>query len=368
MTRPKVTLHIIMPNQISGPNSAVRRISESELANRYDFTLVTQTFHAGGRINVALIRDLKRQFEAVDPDLVHLTGLQASGFHAVVAARLATRAPILVTIRGFSTDALSVPKFQRLAFALLIEPATLALCSAFVTVTRAAGKRRLVRAFRRKYLGAVHNSAPAWPARIASSDGQRSARIALGLPADSFIATVTGRMVTDKGIPTILETAEQLPLGFTICLVGDGPWLEIIRARYSGLIASERIVLLGQRSDVREILSVSDVFLFATLHENLSNALLEAMSIGLPTIVTRVGGNPEVVRHGVTGYLVEPGDASAMARHLVGLQGDPMLRSRMGQAGRARIEEAFSQDLIYDQLARLYDRLLEPRRPDKDPR
>lgn len=358
MTRPVVMLHSIMPDQISGPNSAARRIFESSLANRYDFRMVTQTFHAGGRVNLALIRDLRTQIMAADPDLIHLSGLQASGFHAVVAARLATRAPILMTIRGFSGDALALSSIRRAIFNYAIEPLTLALCTRVATVTRAAGQRLLVRLFRRKYVGALHNAAPSWLEARSSYDSKRRERERLGLP-DVFIATFTGRLVTDKGIPTLLEVASRLPEGFSICVVGDGPWLETIRSKHHDLLSSRRLIVLGQRSDVQEILRASDVFLFATLHENLSNALLEAMSLSLPTVVTDVGGNPEVVRHGETGFLVAPGDAQAMVSHLVGLKEDPALCRLMGDNGRIRIETAFSQKHIYAELCNIYEDLLD---------
>lgn len=268
------------------------------------------------------------------------------------------RAPILVTIRGFSVDSLALSRFQRAVFGLLIEPATLAMCTRFVTVTQVAGRRRLVRCFRRKYLGALHNAAPSWTVPSIQRETRLQERRRLGLPEHAFIATISGRMVTDKGIPTVLELAARLPPGLTICFVGDGPWLDTIRERYSSLISSGQVVAMGHRSDVKEILAVSDVFLFATLHENLSNALLEAMSLALPTIVTNVGGNPEVVVHGETGFLVAPGDVEAMATHLLSLRDDPDLLQAMGKRGRTRVEEAFSQGSIYEKLSGLYCDLL----------
>ncbi|MBM6545751.1 glycosyltransferase [Janibacter sp. YIM B02568] len=355
--RPKVMLHVIMPNQISGPNSAVARILESTLADSYDFSVVTQTFHAGGKVNLALIRDLRAQIRAAQPDLIHLSGLQSSGFHAVVAARLACRAPVLVTVRGFSTDALGLHPVVRGIFGGIVEPITLMLSSGFLTVTHSAGRRRLVRQFRRKYLGALHNAAPAWPESRLTGVARQRERQRLGLPS-TFLATVTGRLVTDKGIATVLEVATQLPEGCTVCLVGDGPWLETVLSEYKHLIEAGRLVALGQRDDVKQILQVSDAFLFATLHENLSNALLEAMSVGLPTVVTDVGGNPEVVVDGETGFLVEPGSAPSMVDRLTKLKENPRLAERLGENGRARVGSAFSQDHLYGELSRIYDDMM----------
>lgn len=357
MPRHKVTLHIIMPQQISGPNNAMRRIQGSTLADRYDFSVVTQHYHAGGKINVGLIGDLRRQIKAANPELIHLSGLQSSGFHAVVAARLATRAPVLLTIRGFSGDALSLSRSRRAVFSYVVEPLTLALSTRFLTVTRAAGRRRMMRVFRRSYLGELHNAAPSWDGESVSEDQRRRLRRRLGLP-EGFIATVTGRIIPDKGIPTVLDVAARLPEGMSICLVGDGPMLEDIRRDHTDLVESGRLIPLGSRSDVRDILMASDAFLFATLHENLSNALLEAMTVGLPTVVTDVGGNPEVVVHGSTGYLVPPGDATAMLHYLSALASDRSLRERLGSAGRERIRDEFSQEHLYSRLSSIYDDML----------
>lgn len=355
-------LHIIMPQQISGPNNAVRRIQGSTLAESYDFSVVTQHFHAGGKVNIRLIRDLRRQIKVADPDLVHISGLQSSGFHAVVAARLATRAPVLVTIRGFSGDALSLSRSRRVIFSYVVEPLTLALSTRFLTVTRAAGRRRMVRRFQRKYLGELHNAAPNWDVESVTDDQRRQLRRRLDLP-EGFIATVTGRVLPDKGIPTVVDVAGRLPEGMSICLVGDGPMLEDLRRDRADLVESGRLILLGGRSDVQDILMASDAFLFATLHENLSNALLEAMTVGLPTVATDVGGNPEVVVHGSTGYLVQPGDANAMLHHLTVLATNRSLRERLGSAGRQRIRDAFSQRHLYCQLSSIYDDLLDGHGP-----
>lgn len=358
MTKRKVMLHIIMPQQISGPNSAVRRMQESALADHYDFSVVTQHYHAGGKFNSRLIRDLRRQIKAADPDLIHLSGLQSSGFHAVVAARLATRAPVLVSIRGFSGDALGLSTTRRFVFSNVVEPLTLALSTRFLTVTRAASRRPMVRLFQGKYLGELHNAAPNWNDEPMTGDQKVELRVRLGLP-QGFIATVVGRVVPDKGIPTVLELAERMPEHMRICLVGDGPMLEDIRHDHSDLVASGRLILLGNRSDVRDILKASDAFLFATLHENLSNALLEAMAVGLPAVATKVGGNPEVVLHGSTGYLVRPGDATAMLDHLSALANDCNLRERLGAASRERVRREFSPEHLYSQLSSIYDQMID---------
>ena len=85
---------------------------------------------------------------------------------------------------------------------------------------------------------------------------------------------------------------------------------------------------------------------------------IEALASGTPVVATRVGGVPDVVRDGVDGFLVEPGDTEAAAERLAALALDPELRERLGAAGRARARERYSVDRLVDDVDRLYRTLL----------
>ena len=85
---------------------------------------------------------------------------------------------------------------------------------------------------------------------------------------------------------------------------------------------------------------------------------IEALASGRPVVATRVGGVPDVVRDGVDGFLVEPGDVDAMADRLASLAGDSELRRRMGEAGRASMHERYAVERLLDDIDRLYRDLL----------
>ena len=87
-------------------------------------------------------------------------------------------------------------------------------------------------------------------------------------------------------------------------------------------------------------------------------SLLEAMACGKPVIATRIGGVPEVVEDGVTGLLVAPGDEEAFAQAILRLLKDPVLRRRMGEAGRRRVERHFDQRELVQQMEHLYEHLM----------
>ncbi|WP_017413608.1 glycosyltransferase family 4 protein [Clostridium tunisiense] len=353
MKNKTIALHIIMPNQVSGPNTANKRMAQSWLKNEYDFHFVTQTFHANSKINIALIKDLKSQFERIQPDIVHLSGLQSSGFHAVVAARLAGCDKIIVAIRGFSGDAIGIGKLKKFIFTKIIEPLTLKLCYKFYTVCTEASNKKMVQKNKSKYIGVIHNAAPKIDIDISQS--RRKTRKDLGVDENDFLVVVSGRMVFDKGISFIIDAIEKLnDQRIKFVFVGDGEYCDILRNKYQHLLLCNKIHVLGQRSDVLTILAGCDLFLFATLHENLSNSLLEAMAIGLPIIATKVGGNTEVVRDGINGYLIPAKNSDEIVKCIMKIKSDDELRMKFSQQSLNIIQENFSQERLYQSIAELY--------------
>lgn len=357
MTMPRIALHIIMPDQVSGPNTSNWAIARSALSDHYSFDFLVQEFPAGGRLNLALIRHLRNQVRQCSPDLIHVAGLQASGLHAVLAARLAGHRNILVTVHGFSGDALGIGPIKRWFFSRLIEPVTLSLSRCVLTVCEEAGQKRMIGRAGSKYLGVIHNAAPEVDFDLDAA--RRAFRAELGIGESDLLVGVSGRMVYDKGITFISEAMREIEDPSTkFVFFGDGEYLEWMAEQHSTLVAQRRLFLLGRRTDVLRLLPGCDLFLFATLHENLSNALLEAMAVGLPVIATAVGGNLEVVEDGGNGYLIPPADSAAIASRVLELRSASALRRDMGCRSRAIVTERFSSAVIYAALDAVYSAML----------
>lgn len=183
--------------------------------------------------------------------------------------------------------------------------------------------------------------------------------------AGLWIVGTVGRMQTVKDQLTLtcaflraLEIAPELRTHARLALVGEGP----LRAHCLDLLnaaeAAHLAWLPGERNDVPDVMRGLDCFVLPSLAEGISNTILEAMACGLPVIATNVGGNADLVLHGVTGYVVAVGDVDAMAHRLVELATSPELALKMGQAGRQRILDKFSLDAMVGSYQGLYDRLL----------
>lgn len=123
------------------------------------------------------------------------------------------------------------------------------------------------------------------------------------------------------------------------------------------------IHLLGKRSDMPEVLSAFDLFALPSQSEGMSNAILEAMAMKLPVVVTAVGGAPLVVEEGRSGFLVDYPDSGAMADRIARLFADDALRVKVGEAARDRVVAAFSSAGMVRQMEDLYGTLLNGKKP-----
>jgi N-acetyl-alpha-D-glucosaminyl L-malate synthase BshA len=147
--------------------------------------------------------------------------------------------------------------------------------------------------------------------------------------------------------------------GTVLVFVGDGPDLAPCQKLVADLKLEAVVQFLGQRSDIPEILAGADVMLMSSLSEAHSVSLLEAMASRLPVVATRVGGIPETVLEGETGFLAPAGDAEGLARNLLKLLADPALCRRMGQAGYERVESRFQQAPMHRRYLEIYRSLSE---------
>ena len=144
-----------------------------------------------------------------------------------------------------------------------------------------------------------------------------------------------------------------------LVMVGDGPdRLEAEAYCRDHGFASE-VRFTGKQLDIGTVLNCSDLFLLPSATESFGLAALEAMGHRVPVITSRVGGLPEVVRHGIDGYLEPVGDVAAMAEDAVKLLRDEALRLRMGDSARERALDTFAEGPIVDQYEALYRRVLE---------
>jgi sugar transferase (PEP-CTERM/EpsH1 system associated) len=182
------------------------------------------------------------------------------------------------------------------------------------------------------------------------------ARQALGIPPDWAVAGTVGRLDPVKDQAGLIHAFAQVAsIGKgALVIAGDGPSRRQLEAVIGELRLGERVRLLGERDDVASILRALDVFVLPSIGEGISNAILEAMATGLPVIATRVGGNGELVKDGLTGRLIEPRRPEALAEALTDYFANPARARAHGAAGRERAISEFGLERMLAGYVALY--------------
>lgn len=177
--------------------------------------------------------------------------------------------------------------------------------------------------------------------RTADKDLKRS----LGIEQGEHIITHVARLMPPKGHRTLLQAVHRLAAGahphFKLLLVGDGLLRDELTELCQALGISDKVVFLGSRPDIPEILAVTDIFVLPSLWEGTSLALLEAMASGRSILATDIPGNRAVIQHGYNGYLVPKADPEALARGLAFLLSNPDVASRLAINAQTTAEERF---------------------------
>jgi glycosyltransferase involved in cell wall biosynthesis len=176
-----------------------------------------------------------------------------------------------------------------------------------------------------------------------------------------WIVGAAGRLSREKGFDQLIAAAgivcKQTPeVAFVV--FGDGPLREQLAAQIAAQNLQERFILAGFRADVERFLPHLDLAVLSSHTEGMPVAVLEAMAARLPVVATAVGGTPEVIEDGVTGYLVAPRDPAALARRIWEVLADEGKRLQMGRIGRQRIEREFTFAAQAGHFQRLFQKLL----------
>ena len=170
----------------------------------------------------------------------------------------------------------------------------------------------------------------------------------------------TGRLHPQKNLPSLLEAWAEVASKSraNLVLVGDGPDREALEWKVEVLNIGHRVHFAGPVADPAEHLRAADVFVLPSVAEGMSNSLLEAMASSLPCVVSRIGGNTDLIADGIHGRLVDPRDPAELAAAILGLIDDPTGAAEMGEAARRKVEGRYGIGAVVENYIGIYRRLL----------
>jgi glycosyltransferase involved in cell wall biosynthesis len=275
-----------------------------------------------GGLQPGLVLRLAQLFRGLRTDLVH-THDDRPLLYGGAAARLARVRRVIHTRHGQKAR---ISRRQVLLFRLAARMADRVVCvsddAASLTVREGVSPRRVC---------TIRN-------------GIDLVQFACTGPAENGPVVTVARLSPEKDLATLVHAAAlvaRVRPSFRLEVAGDGICMPELRRLTAELGLEKHVRWHGAVRDVPALLGRAALFVLPSVEEGISLALLEAMARGLPTVATRVGGNPEVVVDGETGLLVPARDPEALARALLRLLDDPETRLRLGAAGRQRVEMQF---------------------------
>jgi len=296
------------------------------------------------KLDLDLVNRLASVIDEHQIEAVHCT-LQISLFYAFLAGFRTRSSPRLVAALHTTVNlSLRQELYDRLLFRLILRR-----CDRIVFVCHAQSRHWI-----HKYpelaprAAVVYNGVDpsSYQSERAGADAA-ALRIRLGIaPQQPVIACIAG-LRPEKGHGFLLEAFAGLERDPQLLLAGDGPKREELTSLVTKLGLQRRVHFLGEVRDVRPVIAASDVTVLAsTAVETFSMAMLESMAMGVPVIVTNIGGLSEAIRSGETGDLVPPGDAVALRRSLQRMIDHDAERRTMGEQARERVRRDFSQQVM----------------------
>jgi glycosyltransferase involved in cell wall biosynthesis len=197
-----------------------------------------------------------------------------------------------------------------------------------------------------------------------TSEDDAAVRREFGIPDGAVVIGMVARVAPVKDYFTLADAAAQVLAchpDTRFLIVGDNSLEELNRNHYAEVVKklnelgiADRFIFTGHRTDVPRLIAAMDLFVLSTHREGFPLSILEAMAMGKPVVATSVGGIPEIVTNGVTGYLHQHGNSQELADALLRLIENPEDARRMGATARENVLQNFSRQKFADEIAQTY--------------
>jgi glycosyltransferase involved in cell wall biosynthesis len=286
-------------------------------------------------------------------DVIHVHGLSYHTFAASLVGRWLGKPTITkLANSGRASDIMKMRNGQHLALSRLMLPIALR-CDRFVALNTAVGRELLDAGVPADRIVQIPNGIEVGTMSIPSDrEPHRPAGVVF-----------LGRLHEQKGVDVLLRAAawirEHRPeRSLRYDVVGDGPLRDELLALAQNLGVASDVRFLGYHDDVAPLLDMADAFVLPSRAEGISNALLEAMAVGVPVIASDVPGNTDVVEHEANGLLVEVDDPASLAAAILRLVDEPDLRERLRQEARRTVETRYSIGHVAERYVDLYRQLV----------
>lgn len=273
------------------------------------------------------------------------------GLLARIAARIKGIKPVIYAAHGFLFFK-GAPLINRTVYKweeMLLAHWT----DTLITITNedyAAAQKLKLRSKEKPYL--IHGAGVKTGVKVEKSRAEK--RKELGIPEDAFVIVSSGELNKNKNNKVIIDAVglmNKKDIYYVLC--GDGTEKENLTNMAKELGLAERVLILGYRTDVAEIMNCSDVLAMPSLREGLPRAIMEAMDLGLPCVCSKIRGAIDLIGNNEGGFLCTPKDAAEFSKYILILKNDESLRKSMGKRNKEIVGD-YSADNVKKELYDIY--------------
>lgn len=306
-----------------------------------------------GRLPVALPRAAKH-LKNLGIDLIHSHGYKPSVFGFII--KQFSGIPIMTTCHLWFEPANAPLKMKIM---LRLESLFYRWFPKVVAVSDAIKETLIKNGISSSKIEVLQNGVSVIKAEL-SSEEKATLRRQLGVGEDSFCILNAGRLTRQKSQRSLIEAASLLKAkdaDFHVLIVGEGRLRQDLSQEISRRQLENNVSLLGFRSDIPNLLAISDTFALPSLDEGMPMSLLEATAAEVPVVTTAVGDIPKLITHEDTGLIIPKEDAVALADALQRLNSDPELSSVLAKRAKAILEQDYSSAAMAEKYHRIYQEL-----------
>lgn len=336
----RFALHLVSFFERGGKNQLIERATENGISAEainsrgpFDPFLISRICQ--------IIRDRKIKLLCVHGYKANILGRSAAWLAGI---------PVIAISRGWTGESPKIKIYE------VLDKLFLRFADHVIAVSEGQRSKIISYGVDRRKVSVIHNSINLNNiARTAYND----IRAELGISPNAMLVISAGRLSPEKNYAGMIEVARVVAAkagSFHFAVFGEGALREDLEARAKLAGLGQKFHFPGFRSNLQSILMAADIFMLPSFTEGLPNVVLEAFAARRPVVATAVGGTPEVVEDGVSGYLVQPHEVEKMADCLIRLADSPTLRETMGMKGYERVKEHFTFESQTAQYEELYAR------------
>jgi glycosyltransferase involved in cell wall biosynthesis len=304
-----------------------------------------------GGLNFRSISHIRKIFEEYGVRILHSHDYKSNLYGVLASLRLGIRR--VATAHGTTRDS-----FWKKCYLHLDETVVYRYFDEIIAVSDEIRSQLVKKHIGRVAIRVIENGID--PMHFGSRNGEVDHPPPLPIPKNHKVFAVIGRLFPDKGHRFFLQAFSEIVRSHpavSALMIGEGPCREEIVRQVHDLGLEKHVYLCGVRSDMKNVYENVDFLVIPSLTEGIPYVLLEAMISKVPVLATEVGGIPKLIEHGVTGYLVSPGDVDSLEKGMVALLSDPSEIKDICENGYRLVTDRYSAGKMVKRIEGLYEAL-----------